>query len=104
MTDDRPAWHLMKRRAVFGTLTFERVEGGWTFCTFEPTQAFDALKDTFEEEVILLETEPFDEARWQRAARKIHRLRLTLRPVSGGAELDAPLLHIEGDRAWFRAG
>jgi hypothetical protein len=96
------AWKLMRKDSLLGVLWEETQDQPFFGYRFEPTPAFDDVKPLFDEELALLNENRLSEEDWGVAYEKIDALGLTLVSLDGNKLLDDFLLHIEGDRAWFR--
>jgi len=72
----------------------------WVNCTFEPTAAFDELQPLFEEELGLLDSDKMEE--WQGVYDRILALDLKLIDRKDLQDIGDFLLHIRGNKAWFR--
>lgn len=96
------AWTLMRGDIVLGALTLNVVDMPFFDCHFSPTPAFEEVRPLFATELALLDdSEAVAAGTWDQAYRTIDALHLTL-VGDDGQRLDDFLLHIEGDRAWFR--
>jgi hypothetical protein len=94
------SWLLMQNGNVLGALTAPSRDQPWIFCKFEAAPEFERLRPLFEEEVRLLnsgQTEAFLEA-----ADRMQALKLELTPQHGGKTIRKFMIHVEGDKAWFR--
>ena len=95
-------WRLMQGETWLGTLTLERVNQPCFMTTFEPTDAFEATRPLFDEELRLAEAEDADWESVEPAYERIRNLGLRLQPLHGGDDITDFLLHIRGHEAWFR--
>ena len=96
------AWTLVAPDGtVLGRLEAVDDDMPWYECRFTPTAAFDRVAPLFAEELALLNRESDMEA-WQHAYDRIVALALELRPEGAGAPVRKFILHVNGDRAWFR--
>ncbi|MEV8100563.1 hypothetical protein [Kitasatospora sp. NPDC085879] len=90
-------WRLTRGTELVGEIGIDEADFPWLAGTFRPGPAWAAVAPWFAETLALLETEEydgFDEA-YERVSAE-----LTLSAPTGPvAEF---LLHIDGDRAWFR--
>ena len=85
---------------LLGTLRSYDFDFPWINCKFEPTEAFQAVKSLFDEEIRLLHNN--DMENWETVYIKIYELNLKLINVNNSNVIDEFLLHIENDEAWFR--
>lgn len=69
-------------------------------CTFEATPAFESVRSLFDEELRLVNDDQIDE--WMVAYERLTARGLRLRSVATGEAVEDVLVHVEGDRAWFR--
>ena len=72
----------------------------WVNCNFEPTGSFGEVKPLFEEELKLLDAEDMDA--WEIFYKQIDALGLRLVDEEDVNNISEFLLHIQGDKAWFR--
>src|SRR5262245_42655471 len=94
---------LRKDHILLGTLNNIRLyDWPWYVCEFRATQEFEVYHSLFDEEVNILESEGAN-ARWDSAYEKIEKLNLTLIYVETAKTATIFLLHIEGDKARFKA-
>ena len=98
---DWRAWELAgpDGRAL-GRLTEDGTDMPWVLCRFEPAEGFAAVAELFAEELGLLEEDEMDA--WAMVQEQIAARELWLRPLHGGEPIREFLLHVDGDRAWFR--
>lgn len=92
----------MQNDTLIGTLSNGVQNQPYFGYHFEPTPAFDPINPLFDEELSLLNQNRLSDEEWEVAYEKIDALGLTLVSLDGRDVLDDLLLHIEGNRAWFR--
>ncbi|MFJ9041885.1 hypothetical protein ACIRF8_35685 [Streptomyces sp. NPDC102406] len=92
-------WRLYKGDVLLGEITIYDMDWPWLHGRFISTDAFTAVKPWFDETLRLLEAEEFGEA-FDAAYAPIEE-QLTLESPTGS--VDQFLLHVQGDRAWFRS-
>jgi len=93
---DGEVWHLHSGDVPVGEILIDEGDFPWLSGRFTAAPAFDALRELFARELAL--TEDLGEE-WERAYDEI-RKRVSLTSPEG--PVPEFLLHIEGDRAWFR--
>jgi hypothetical protein len=94
------SWQLMWDGETLGVLTFEHTDQPFFLCHFRSTEAFSRVSLLFAAELQSLNAGAMD--RWEQDYRKIESLGLRLVPADGSWPIDKFLLHIDGDKAWFR--
>jgi hypothetical protein len=93
-------YQLKRGNDLLGRLSSCVPDFPWMNCTFEPSPLFAQLRPLFEDELRLLDREDIDA--WETAYEKIFALKLRLVVTKTEEEISEVLLHIEGDKAWFR--
>ena len=93
-------FQLKQKGKLLGTLRYYESNFPWTNCKFEPTEAFQAVKSLFDEEIELLEKDDIEN--WEIAYDRINDLSLELINLEDENIIGEFLIHIEGDEAWFR--
>ncbi|MDQ0596884.1 hypothetical protein QF037_001229 [Streptomyces canus] len=93
---DGQVWHLHSGDVPVGEILIDEADFPWLSGRFTAAPAFDALRELFVRELAL--TEDLG-AEWERVYDEIRR-RVSLTSPDG--PVPEFLLHIEGDRAWFR--
>ena len=101
---DGEVWRVRAGQEAVGEIMIDEADFPWLSGTFTAGPGFAAVRDLFARELALLEQadEQADGKgweEWERAYDEIER-RVTLSSPDG--PVPAFLLHIEGDRAWFR--
>lgn len=96
--------YLKQGEILLGILTFDYVAQPWFMCKFVPTEAFATVKPLFDEELALLNAEKLDEYEkvWEQIDALIDALKLRLVLANTGDVIEEFLLHIQGNKAWFR--
>ncbi|MGI5441287.1 hypothetical protein ACQEV4_29085 [Streptomyces shenzhenensis] len=97
---DGDVWHVRSGDAAVGEILIDEADFPWLSGRFTPGPAFASVRDLFARELALADAD--DEGhreRWEAAQDEIHR-RVSL--ISPDGPVPEFLLHIEGDRAWFR--
>jgi len=99
--DESQIWQLVSANGtLFGTLTLERHNMPWYDCHFVSAVSFEQVAVLFAAERRLLDADDMDA--WAAAYEKIDALELELHPAEGGSTIKDFLLHIHGQKAWFR--
>ncbi|MDT0494204.1 hypothetical protein ACPEIF_14490 [Streptomyces sp. NPDC012600] len=99
-------WRLRRGAELVGEIAVDGADFPWLHGRFLPGPAFDpAVRQLFDRELALLERLEEDESdesaeAWERACDEVNRT-LALAGPEGVAVAEF-LLHIQGDRAWFR--
>jgi hypothetical protein len=95
----------MQGETQLGTLVVDDMDMPWFYCDFVPEAAFEAVRPLFEREIAIIEAETgdveVDQDPWILAWQDIEALGLSL-IRDKGEPIDRLLLHINGNRAWFR--
>ena len=92
-------FELREGDVLVGTLYEYSLDFPWVLCRFEPTPAFADLENLFAEETSLLKAEKWEES--QTVYNEIER-RVKLINPDDPSMIEAFVLHIDGDEAWFR--
>ncbi|MGW5638790.1 hypothetical protein [Streptomyces sp. NPDC003832] len=96
---DGMVWQVRSGDESVGRITIDEADFPWLSGHFAPGPAYASVRDLFARELALLERVDEHVEEWEAAYGEIER-RVTLSSPDGPvAEF---LLHIEGDRAWFR--
>jgi hypothetical protein len=95
-------WRLKRGNVVLGTLSELSIDQPFGVYRFEPTPDFEGVRPLFDEELRLLNTRRSTSREWEEASERIEGLGLTLVSPDEAQIIDDFLLHIDGDRAWFR--
>ncbi|MEU9916071.1 hypothetical protein [Streptomyces sp. NPDC051001] len=93
---DGQVWHLHSGGVPVGEILIDEADFPWLSGRFTAAPAFDGLRELFVRELAL--TEDLGEE-WERVYDEVRR-RVSLTSPDG--PVPEFLLHIEGDRAWFR--
>ncbi|MCX5329335.1 hypothetical protein [Streptomyces sp. NBC_00140] len=93
---DGQVWHLHSGDVPVGEILIDEADFPWLSGRFTAAPAFDTLRELFARELALTE-DPGEE--WERVHDEVRR-RVSLTSPEG--PVPEFLLHIEGDRAWFR--
>ncbi len=99
------SWRLLKNEEELGVLTLDSVDQPFLYCRFEPLMAFEKWRALFERELELGEQEDVSEADFAEACRIYDEELapgLKLVACENGEEIIEFMLHIAGNRAWFR--
>ncbi|MET7571009.1 hypothetical protein ABZT04_21290 [Streptomyces sp. NPDC005492] len=91
-------WQVRGGEESVGEILIDDADFPWLSGEFTPGPAFDAVRDLFIRERELVEADD-DPSLWEEAYDEIRR-RVTLTSPDG--PVPEFLLHIEGERAWFR--
>ena len=101
MTAPPRSWRLVRPDGErLGRLVQDGAERSWILCRFEADPGFTAVAELFAEDLGLIEEDEMDA--WEMIHERIADLGLVLVPEHGGEPLREFLLHVDGDRAWFR--
>ncbi|MFJ7073815.1 hypothetical protein [Streptomyces sp. NPDC098781] len=97
---DGGVWRVRGGEELVGDIHIDEADFPWLSGHFTPGPGFDAVRDLFARELALMEPDT-DEAweEWEAAYDEIRRRVSLTSPDGPVAEF---LLHIDGDRAWFR--
>ncbi|MET7486473.1 hypothetical protein [Streptomyces sp. NPDC005538] len=91
-------WQVRGGEETVGEILIDDADFPWLSGKFTPGPAFDAVRDLFIQELALAQADD-DWSLWEEAYDEIRR-RVTLTSPDG--PVPEFLLHIEGERAWFR--
>ncbi|MGW2705871.1 hypothetical protein [Streptomyces sp. NPDC001340] len=94
---DGAVWRVRAGEDPVGEILIDEADFPWLSGSFTTGPGFAAVHDLFARELALLEDERWEE--WESAYDEIRR-RVSLSSPDG--PVPEFLLHIEGDRAWFR--
>ena len=99
---ERPTQFLLYRGdVVLGEITLTHDDFPWHYGKFEAGTEFRSVSHLFETELrVLKETQGTGE--WDKAYDLISSAGLRLEPVGPGKVINDPLVHIQGDVAWWR--
>ncbi|WTR19158.1 hypothetical protein OG565_18710 [Streptomyces sp. NBC_00138] len=97
MWNEGDIWRLRRGEEVVGEILVEEGDFPWLSGRFVPTAGFAEVKPLFERELALTEEEDRDE--WDSVVGEINVKLQLVAPAGPVAEF---LLHVEGERAWFR--
>lgn len=97
MTTGDQVWRLVRDEEPIGEIVIDEADWPWLHGRFVPAPAFSQVKGLFDREQELLEAEDFPA--WETAYGQIASTMTLVSPDGPVAEF---LLHVEGDRAWFR--
>jgi hypothetical protein len=95
-------WELRKGDVLLGTLVAYDLDFPWFYCHFTPTEAFAPHRAGFDEDLRWLEVGEADEAYYDHYEKITADMKL-IRTNSDSHHVKQFLLHIDGDKAWFRA-
>jgi hypothetical protein len=90
-------WQLRRAGEVIGEIVLDEGDFPWLSGRFVPAAGFAEVKQLFDRELALLEEQDLDE--WDVVVREIGE---KLQLVAPGGPVAEFLLHIDGERAWFR--
>jgi hypothetical protein len=93
-------WALMRGRTRLGVLQVVDVDQPWFVCAFEPTAAFEQVRELFEEEQRLLDADEMDA--WSGVWERIRAQQLVLEPLDHRLRVEGFLLHVDGQTARLR--
>lgn len=97
---DGGLWQVRGDDEPVGEILIDEADFPWLSGRFTPGPGYDAVSDLFAGELALLERDHEEHAdAWEAAYDEIRRRVSLFSPDGPVAEF---LLHIEGDRAWFR--
>ncbi|WP_181806271.1 hypothetical protein [Streptomyces shenzhenensis] len=90
-------WQVRGGREPVGEIVVDETDFPWLHGTFTPGPGFAGVRDLFARELVLAQDEDWEA--WEEAHDEIRRQVSLIAPDGPVPEF---LLHIEGDRAWFR--
>ncbi|MFE0258096.1 hypothetical protein [Streptomyces sp. NPDC059010] len=100
---DGEVWQVRGGDGPVGEILIDEADFPWLSGRFTPGPGYDTVRDLFARELALLERDSEDDREageaWEAAYDEIRRRVSLASPDGPVAEF---LLHIEGDRAWFR--
>ncbi len=97
---DGEVWHVHGGDGPIGEIVIDEADFPWLSGRFMPGSGYAAVRDLFTRELALLERDSDDHReQWEAAYDEIRRRVFLSSPDGPVPEF---LLHIEGDRAWFR--
>ncbi|MCI3274019.1 hypothetical protein [Streptomyces cylindrosporus] len=91
-------WRVHSGEAAVGDILIDDADFPWLSGRFTAHPGYDAVRDLFARELVLMERDD-DWEEWEAAYAEIRRSVSLSSPDGPVPEF---LLHIEGDRAWFR--
>ena len=99
---------LVRGDVVLGTIEVKPGEADfpWYSGAFQPTPAFDSVRDLFARELELLRANTSDDSAqwddWEDVHAELHDPGISLRAADGSYEETEILIHIDGTEAWWR--
>jgi hypothetical protein len=96
---DGAVWHIRSGDEPVGEIAIDEADFPWLSGRFTPGPGYASVRDLFARELALVERIDEDVEEWEAAYDEIRRRVSLCSPDGPVAEF---LLHIEGDRAWFR--
>ncbi|MEU6198797.1 hypothetical protein [Streptomyces sp. NPDC047061] len=90
-------WQVRGGQEPVGEIAIDEADFPWLHGTFTPGPGFAGVQDLFARELVLADDEDWEA--WEEVHDEIHRQVSLISPDGPVPEF---LLHIEGDRAWFR--
>jgi hypothetical protein len=93
-------WWLYRQEELIAELVVTGSDFPWLEARVEPRRGLEALRPLFAEELALVESDRLDDERWEAVHRRLRR-RLRLVDPDGGEPAEF-LLHVDGDKAWWR--
>ncbi|WP_328876740.1 hypothetical protein OHT76_40585 [Streptomyces sp. NBC_00287] len=96
---DGTVWHIRSGDESVGEIAIDEADFPWLSGHFTPGPAYACVRDLFARELALVARVDEDVEEWEAAYDEIRRRVSLSSPDGPVAEF---LLHIEGDRAWFR--
>lgn len=97
MWNEGDVWQLRRGQELVGEIHLEGGDFPWLSGRFVPTAGFAEVKSLFTRELALTEQEAWDE--WDSVIGEINDTMHLVAPTGPVAEF---LLHLDGERAWFR--
>jgi len=100
---------LVRGDAVLGTIEVNPGERDfpWHSGAFHPSEAFEPVRELFDEELRLLQANKSDDSAqwddWESVHAELHDPGLRLRSPDRSYEADEILIHIDGKEAWWRS-
>ncbi|MGW0912661.1 hypothetical protein ACWD1Z_13060 [Streptomyces sp. NPDC002784] len=96
---DGTVWHIRSGDEPVGEIAIDEADFPWLSGRFTPGPGYASVRDLFARELALVARVDEDVEEWEAAYDEIRRRVSLSSPDGPVAEF---LLHIEGDRAWFR--
>ncbi|MFJ3669445.1 hypothetical protein ACIPSE_23620 [Streptomyces sp. NPDC090106] len=93
-------WKVRDAREPVGEILIDDADFPWLSGRFTPGPAYDSVRDLFTRELALAQRD--DDTHWQEWERAYDEIRRRLSLHSPDGPVPEFLLHIDGDRAWFR--
>ncbi|NDK25858.1 hypothetical protein FSY75_15600 [Streptomyces sp. TR1341] len=90
-------WRVRSGEEPVGEIVLDEAGFPWLNGVFTPASGFAAVRDLFARELVLM-----DEEDWEGADLVYEEIRRRITLTSPEGPVAEFLLHIEGDRAWFR--
>lgn len=97
MAFEGEVWQLLRQEELLGEIVIDEADFPWLRGRFVPTPRFAEVKPWFDEWLALVEAEDYEQ--FDDAYDRIANALSLVAPSGPVAEY---LLHIDGDRAWFR--
>ncbi|MCC5477599.1 hypothetical protein ACFV2N_07040 [Streptomyces sp. NPDC059680] len=97
---DGELWRVRAGEEAVGDIVIDQADFPWLSGTFTAGPGFAAVRDLFARDLALLEQA--DELGWEEWERAYDEVRRRVSLSSPDGPVAEFLLHIEGDRAWFR--
>ncbi|MGW3954712.1 hypothetical protein ACWEKM_28115 [Streptomyces sp. NPDC004752] len=97
---DGDVWYVRGGDEAVGEILIDEADFPWLSGRFTPGPAFASVRDLFARELAL--TDEDDEGHRERWEGVQDEIRRRVRLISPDGPVPEFLLHIEGDRAWFR--
>ncbi|AKJ15176.1 hypothetical protein ABB07_35490 [Streptomyces incarnatus] len=95
-------WRVCAGQEAVGDILVDEADFPWLSGAFTAGPGFAAVRDLFAGELALLERADDDEQGWEEWERAYDDIARRVSLSSPDGPVPAFLLHIEGDRAWFR--
>ncbi|MER5914014.1 hypothetical protein ABT124_26925 [Streptomyces sp. NPDC001982] len=97
---DGETWHVHSGPESVGEILIDEADFPWLSGKFTPSPAFASVQDLFARELALADQD--DDAHWEQWEEAYDEIRRCVSLSSPDGPVPEFLLHIEGDRAWFR--
>ena len=101
MTERPSRFQFYRGDVLLGEISPTHDDFPWHYGTFEASVEFRAIASLFESELRVLK-ETHGGSDWDKAYDLISSAGLRLEPVGPGRVISNPLIHIQGDSAWWR--
>jgi len=95
-------YHLIRGTKNLGTITHISDDFPWHQGSFNPTENFEDVKQLFDEELRIVESDDLDNDKWENIWSKIIEPGLRLVSLDQNKEMNDFLIHIDGEETRWR--